>query len=165
VRLLVIGTRWPPETFIARRLAGLARAGFGVVVAATGVKGSTHAPAGVGVIHLPRWNTPVYRRLWDLAGLLFAGLFRAPRGVARISMTAKRISSSFVEFAQWLHRLLPFCGVPADVVHFEWNSAAVELLPLFDLQPCPVVVSCRGSQVHIAPHNPHRRVRITSSTR
>jgi colanic acid/amylovoran biosynthesis glycosyltransferase len=49
-------------------------------------------------------------------------------------------------------------GVPADVIYFPWNSAAIDYLPLFDIGR-PVVVSCRGSQVNVAPHDPRRSVR------
>jgi colanic acid/amylovoran biosynthesis glycosyltransferase len=42
-----------------------------------------------------------------------------------------------------------------DLIYFPWNSAAIAQLPLFDLG-IPVVVSCRGAQVSIAPHNPDR---------
>ena len=38
-----------------------------------------------------------------------------------------------------------------DVVHFEWESAAVRFLALFDACDCPVVVSVRGSGVNVHP--------------
>jgi glycosyltransferase involved in cell wall biosynthesis len=41
-----------------------------------------------------------------------------------------------------------------DVVHFEWNTAAVDYLALFDVWRCPVVTSCHGSDVSIYPHMP-----------
>ncbi len=43
-----------------------------------------------------------------------------------------------------------------DVIYFPWNSAAVENEKLFDIG-IPAVISCRGSQIHIAPHNPERQ--------
>jgi glycosyltransferase involved in cell wall biosynthesis len=54
-------------------------------------------------------------------------------------------------------QLLPFIGEQPDVLHFEWNSAAVEYLPLFDFFTCPSVISCRGAQVQVAPANPSRQ--------
>lgn len=42
-----------------------------------------------------------------------------------------------------------------DVLYFAWNSAAIENLDLLD-RGVPSIVSCRGSQVYIAPHNPER---------
>ena len=42
-----------------------------------------------------------------------------------------------------------------DVVYLPWNSTAIEYLPL--MQHCrSAVISCRGSQVNIAPHEPER---------
>ena len=40
-------------------------------------------------------------------------------------------------------------------IYFPWNSGAIERMALFDLG-MPVVISCRGSQVNIAPYNPAR---------
>lgn len=42
-----------------------------------------------------------------------------------------------------------------DVLYFPWNLSAVEYLHLFDLG-LPVVVSCRGAQVNVAPYDPAR---------
>jgi glycosyltransferase involved in cell wall biosynthesis len=56
-----------------------------------------------------------------------------------------------------LWHLLPFAGGRWDIVYIPWNSAAIGFLPLFDLG-MPVVVSCRGSQVSVAPLNPERAV-------
>src|SRR5690606_30013104 len=42
-----------------------------------------------------------------------------------------------------------------DVVHFEWNSLAASHLPLLR-EGLPSVVSCRGSQIQVAQHNPTR---------
>lgn len=43
----------------------------------------------------------------------------------------------------------------ADVLYLAWTAAAVELPDVFDLGP-PVVLSCRGAQVNVAPWNPDR---------
>src|SRR5690606_8816581 len=53
------------------------------------------------------------------------------------------------------NRWLTYAGRRWDVIYFPWNSAAISHLPLFELG-MPVVLSCRGSQVSIAPHNPRR---------
>jgi glycosyltransferase involved in cell wall biosynthesis len=46
--------------------------------------------------------------------------------------------------------------VHADLLHFQWNASAIEYASLFDLLSLPVVISCRGAQISIAPHNPRR---------
>jgi colanic acid/amylovoran biosynthesis glycosyltransferase len=55
-----------------------------------------------------------------------------------------------------LFRLLPFVGLKPDVLHFQWNSTAIECACLFDFFQCPTLVSCRGSQINVAPLNPQR---------
>jgi colanic acid/amylovoran biosynthesis glycosyltransferase len=52
-------------------------------------------------------------------------------------------------------RIAPLVGRPWDVVYFPWNSAAIAHRPLFDWG-IPIVISCRGAQVNIAPYNPQR---------
>ncbi len=42
-----------------------------------------------------------------------------------------------------------------DIVYFPWNSSAVELRRAFEMGRSSVI-SCRGAQVNIAPHNPRR---------
>ncbi len=54
-----------------------------------------------------------------------------------------------------LLKLFPFLARRWDVIYFPWNSAAIENLKFFD-QGVPAVVSCRGSQINSAPHNPNR---------
>jgi colanic acid/amylovoran biosynthesis glycosyltransferase len=36
-------------------------------------------------------------------------------------------------------------------VQFEWNLAAVDYLPLYDVWDCPVATSCRGSDLNVYP--------------
>jgi colanic acid/amylovoran biosynthesis glycosyltransferase len=54
------------------------------------------------------------------------------------------------------NRVAPLVGRPWDVVYFPWNSAAIAHRPLFGWG-IPVVISCRGSQVNVAPYNPRRQ--------
>src|SRR5581483_947074 len=56
--------------------------------------------------------------------------------------------------ARLLSLLLPLALLDADVVQFEWNMAAVDHLPLFDVWRCAVLVSCRGSDLLVYPHVP-----------
>jgi colanic acid/amylovoran biosynthesis glycosyltransferase len=53
-----------------------------------------------------------------------------------------------------LYRWLPFAGRDWDVLYFPWNATAVAYLPLMD--GGPTVISCRGTQVNVSPHNPRR---------
>ena len=39
-----------------------------------------------------------------------------------------------------------------DIIHFEWNSAAIDALPRRAVWEYPVVISCRGTQIRVRPH-------------
>ncbi|MCC6862424.1 MAG: glycosyltransferase family 4 protein [Bryobacterales bacterium] len=157
MKILIIGVRWPPETFIRRRIDALLEAGVRVAVAASAVAPGNAASGPVELIRVPAWSGGWLGRLFTLGRLLCAAFLRSPGGTPRILAAAWSHAGDRTGLGQWLTRLLPFAGVRADVAHFEWNFAAVDFLPLFDLLRCPVVVSCRGSQIQVAPHNPARR--------
>ncbi len=53
-----------------------------------------------------------------------------------------------------LRREAPLAGRDFDVIYFPWNSAAIAYQELLDR--APAVISCRGSQINVAPHNPER---------
>ena len=81
-----------------------------------------------------------------------AGIARLIPEVARTtSIAAKERSND----GRWFAQPSPFRSQQWDLIYFPWNSAAIAMLSLFDLG-MPVVVSCRGSQLKIAPHNPAR---------
>ena len=104
-RVLVVGLKWPPETFISRLIAGLARRGVAVTVAVNGRPAALGpAPAGVKLLAMPR----------------------------RGALPVERY----------------------DVLYFPWNTAAIAHTALLGRRPA--VISCRGSQVNVAPHNPER---------
>ena len=58
-------------------------------------------------------------------------------------------------FSLALLKRFPFLVGRYNVIYFPWNSAAIENLEFFE-QGIPAVVSCRGAQVNVAPHNPER---------
>jgi colanic acid/amylovoran biosynthesis glycosyltransferase len=150
-----VGGRWPVETFIALRLKGLAQRGFTVRVATNRGTPSQNSQRleGVQWKPLPVWSGSPLRIIWDLIRMLLSGFARAPLRTWRILHLPVPPKMSRLSNA---HMLLPLATEQADLLHFEWNMAAVWYLPLVDLLGCPMIVSCRGSQVHIAPHNPSR---------
>jgi len=141
--LVEVGLRWPPETFLRRKLEGLAADGMAVTVASRGGPRRRREPlAGVRLVRLPAASD---NRLVVLTGVLWAGLrllvskpgrllavLRAPGGVATDAITV--------------------LATRPDILHFEWESAAVRSLPLIEACGCPVVVSVRGSGVNVHPH-------------
>lgn len=147
LRLLVAGLSWPPETFLARLLRGLAASGIEVTVAC-------------GARPDPEWlNLPnfVWLQTQDdrsgAAGRLLQTGGHLGRAVVAGNGDVRRYRAGAEGWAD-VRRWLPFAGRAWDVIYFPWNAGAIAYRPLFDV--APVVISCRGAQVNIAPHNPQR---------
>jgi len=153
LRLLVAGLSWPLETFLKRLLIGLAESGIEVVVA------SPRRPDGMPVqwISAPSWSGPGLMRPLRSAGSAAAAWVRS-LAEAKLVLGGVR-SDGAGRHVRALHDLAPLVGRDWDVLYFPWNSAAAALLPLFSVER-PVIVSCRGAQLNIAPHNPRRRADV-----
>jgi glycosyltransferase involved in cell wall biosynthesis len=152
-RLLVAGLHWPPETFLRRLIDGLADAGVAVTVATArrpqGMQGRLHwLPA-------PSWESGVVERLANLAGLAARASVCGARDLKVFSAAARKVSGVIRRWRVW-NQWLPYAGGCWDIIYFPWNSSAIDCLPVFDLGR-PVVVSCRGTQVSVAPHSPARQ--------
>jgi glycosyltransferase involved in cell wall biosynthesis len=166
VDLLEVGLMWPPETFLQWRFAGLAARGFRVTVASSDRRTPDARVDGAKLVALPDWDEP--RRAiaggiaWGAVRLLLA----SPRRLVRLLIASRRAwgrsgrwSLSRAE-RRWralarLRTFLVLARLRPDVVHFEWESAAVAHMPLLDVWRCPMVVSCHGTlQVwsHTATH-------------
>ncbi|HQA67442.1 MAG TPA: glycosyltransferase family 4 protein [Aggregatilineales bacterium] len=154
VKLFVVGVNWPPETFIGRKLHGLAVAGFDVTVCTPDVL-VRRVEDGIRLIPQPRLRRDM-RAMLAALGELARSAILAPRRALRAWAAAGAGESGVKERLARFLRFTPFITSQPDIVHFEWNSVAIEYLPFYDLFGCPVVVSCRGSQVQVAPHNPGR---------
>lgn len=153
LNLLIVGVRWPPETFLDRLILGLADEGIGVTIA------SRNRPlrfqdkrAGLGWIPLPSGGHNLLRELLSVPKLLPLGKTLASQDIKAFSAYAPRGRDLRTSLWYWRH-MLPYAGRRWDVIYFPWNATAIRYLGLFDLG-CPVVISCRGSLVNIAPHNP-----------
>lgn len=156
-KILVVGVHWPPETFLGRLIRGLADAGVEVTVAC-GQKPNADWLDHPYLHWLPvtGWNimeTPIPVRFFRLLRLLLRGLIKDLKGVTRIAAWP---AASWTEQVRNLYKLLPFTGHRWDVIYFPWNSAAINFFPLLD-NGIPVVVSCRGTQIKVAPHDPTRQ--------
>jgi glycosyltransferase involved in cell wall biosynthesis len=154
--LLEVGLAGPPETFLAWKLEGLAERGFEVVVASPATRSlDWRSLRGVRLVRVAWWDEP---RIARALGALFDGcllalcdwrrfrrLLRGLREVdGRSNRSPARVVGGLRDFAR-LARLRP------DVVHFEWETAAIRHLPLFGVWGCPVVVSCHGAGVNVYP--------------
>lgn len=151
--LLEVGLRWPPETFIQRKLSGLAAAGMRVSVGST-MLADRNAPAldGVRVVQMPHWRERPSRQF---AGVCVRALRPGGRPLRALQVAGGPNSPPYaIDFKSKLSliRALSSLGhMRPDIVHFEWESAAVQFLPVGDLLGCPVVMSCRGGDIDIYP--------------
>lgn len=165
LHLLEVGLRWPPETFLQWKLLALSQRGFRVTVASTSADGEPDLLEGVELIRLPSWSEPALGKLFGLAGDAAELLVRGPASLARLSGAVAHPSVAPRRQGAWpslrrLRSLLPLARLRPDVVHLEWESAAVFHLPLFDLWDCPVVVSCHGSGIHVHPYTGEHEHRV-----
>jgi colanic acid/amylovoran biosynthesis glycosyltransferase len=155
LRLLVVGVAWPPETFLARLLQGLAQAGLQVTLA-TWRKPPDEwlRESNIHWLDVPSWEQPVIPRIGQLAAQAGGAMLRSRQDLGAFARGSRSAGSLRQRLAFW-NRLLPYAGRRWDAIYFPWNSAAIEHLPLFELG-MPVVISCRGSQIYVAPYNPER---------
>ena len=158
LRLLVVGTSWPPQTFLGRLMRGLAASGIDVFLAFSQEPDQDwFFQSGLKSFRIWAWEGSRALRLVRLVWLSFRGLLRSPRDFWRF-FRLSRAEPTLAAKLRTLNRLVPFAGVRYDVLYFPWNSVAIDYLPLFE-SGMPVLVSCRGSQVNVAPHHPRRGVR------
>jgi glycosyltransferase involved in cell wall biosynthesis len=154
IHLLVLGMAWPPETFLERLLTGLAGRGYEITVSGPAPpRDANFRRSGFHWLTIPSASGPGLLRLGRQAGAVIAAAVRSPSGIPHLFRCTETVGGA-ARFHQ-LARLAPLAGRRWDLIYFPWNATAVEMLPAFDLG-IPVVVSCRGSQLKVAPHNPTR---------
>ncbi len=154
IRLLVPGLRWPIETFLRRTLERVAARGILVTVGAYGLPESSSADdSRVRFVRLPDESEPAVVAAMALAGGIVGLAASRPRRLGRVSDGARtaRAPDLRTRFRR-IRRHAALARLDADVVHFQWNSVAMDALPVFDVWDAPVVVSCRGAQINIRPH-------------
>jgi colanic acid/amylovoran biosynthesis glycosyltransferase len=153
--VLVAGISWPPESFLVRLIRGLADAGLNVTVASENplepVFGSS---PGLHWLQAPTWSGSILKRLLALGSMTLQARMSTSSDLATFRSHIRE-NRSWLETQRQLYRMLPFVGKRWDVIYFPWNTGAMNYFPLFELG-CPVVISCRGAQVNVAPHNPQR---------
>lgn len=156
LHLVEVGIQWPPETFVCLKLEGLAARGMRVTVASNVVVDEEAKLRGVELLHPPRSGSAV--SAWR-AGLVLA--LTSPRRLVRLIRNVRRVPAGLAGrhggARGLLQMCLPLARLRPDIVQFEWNIAAVDHLPLFGVWRCPVVTSCRGSDVTVYPHVPYLR--------
>ena len=163
LHLLEVGVRWPPETFVRAKLERLAAAGVRVTVASPLPPGAPRPQLpGLELLPLNHWDVPLRRKLVGVVarGALLA--MRSPRRALSLLAGVHRLPGldgrgRFHRAVARLWLLLPLADERPDVVQFEWETAAVNYLPLLDVWACPVVMACRGGDTSLLSHRPERR--------
>jgi len=154
LRVLFVGVKWPPETFLTRLMRGLAERGVHVTLTAPNPPDERWQPiANVDILVTHSWSGAAATRFARTGGRLVAASARSLPETRRL-MNAARGRGSASRTIENLYRWLPFAGRSWDVIYFPWNATAITYLPLMDKGPS--VVSCRGTQVNVSPHNPQR---------
>ena len=154
LRVLLIRLKWPPETFMWRLVNGLAHRGIHMTLAVHERPGpGWPAVPNVEYVWTPPWSESGARSLGQMGRALAGAAWRAP-GETRRLLGQSRAAASASGSAALLHRYLPFVGRRWDVVYFPWNTMAIAYRPL--LEHGPSVISCRGTQINVTPHNPER---------
>jgi glycosyltransferase involved in cell wall biosynthesis len=146
VHLVEVGLAWPPDTFLLRKLTGLAERGFRITIVANPGPPVASAPPGIEVVRMPDISTPGVVIAARAARECLRLLFTRPRQLGAVIAAARRRPrpSGMRRRLWWLWMLSDLAALRPDVVHFEWESAAVKYGRLVRLWRCPMVMSCRG---------------------
>ena len=153
LHLVEVGLAWPPDTFLLSKLVGLAERGFRItVVAAPTSRGGAVVP-GVDVVWMPDRESFPRMALGAARDCLGLRISRPDRLAAVRAAAANLRGLRLRQRLRWLRRLAALAELRPDVVHFEWESAAVQYLPLIDLWRCPMVMSCHGG-LDLYSHSP-----------
>jgi glycosyltransferase involved in cell wall biosynthesis len=142
------------------KFEGLAAMGMRVTIAATGVprRDSLLRP-GLELVEVPAWDEPPARLALATTLSSLRVAIRSPRALLAAVRCARRplrrsTRPRPLAFLARLRAYLPLATLRPDVVHFEWNSAAIQFLPLAPVWGCPTVVSCHGSEVNVRAQRP-----------
>jgi glycosyltransferase involved in cell wall biosynthesis len=158
LRLLEVDLQWPPEAYLCRKLEGLAARGLHVSVASrTGRRGQHPRLRGVRLVRLPAAGEGRGHMLFGAARDAIRLAVRRPAALRRLVAAARAGGGPA---SRWIGRLRDFLPVELarpDVVHFEWESAALGFLALFGACGRPVIVSSHGG-IHLRPRIGDKRL-------
>lgn len=154
LRVLFAGVKWPPETFLARLMRGLAERGVHVTMAVPQPPDAAWREVpNLDILMTPGWAGSNAGRLARTGGQL-AGAVTRSWPETRRAFRQVRETQAETGAVERFNRLLPFMGRQWDVIYFPWNATAIFYFPLLD--KAPSVISCRGAQINVSPHNPQR---------
>lgn len=171
MRILLVtgGFPLPSQTFIYRKVIALAKRGHAVTVATRRIGDWTlypdPLPPNVEVIEMipDVALRSGQRALSALRGSLRVGVEHADAAMQLYRRCQADPRTRDAPMRQFL-RHLPFVGLRVDVAHFEFASLAAMYPLAHEVLGVPVVVSCRGSDVHVHDSRPEAEQRQIETT-
>lgn len=155
--VLVAGVHWPPETFLSQLFRGLAAVGHEVgLVTSHPLRHRSETETRHGRIQVfagMSMRAAPHTALARGSNLLLRSTLAWP-AAKRGAWREMRSSGATLSRAART-RVLAALSRRWDVVYFPWNSSA-ETYGFLRGTGLPRVVSCRGSQVNVAVHDPGR---------
>lgn len=161
MRILVVtgGFPLPSQTFVYRKVVALAKRGHEVIVATRRIGDWSlypdGLPDGVRVVEMvPDVELRDPRRAFAMVrGAMTYGVAHVTEAKRLYEMCHNDPRTRGAPLRYYL-RHLPFLGLRADIVHFEFVSLATMYPLVHDLLGVPIVVSCRGSDIHVHESRP-----------
>lgn len=153
--ICIVGLDWPAPTFMVNLIHGLLKHNIHITVA------SQRKPDQALLyqqnfrwLATPSLNQNGLKKLFLISKLFIKQFTLSPGACLSINQQSKQ-ESHIKARLNYLLRHLPFAAHHWDLIYFPWNATAVDYLPLYT-RADKILVSCRGSQINIAPLNPKR---------
>lgn len=151
MRLLIANVKWPPETFLRRLMDGVVRRGVDLTVA------SDTKPDGAWLSHSrqhwlpsPSWSGSITARTARFVPVFLQAATQHPMDTVRAVRALMR--DRRIDEIERFYRTAAL-NSQWDIVYFPWIMIPPGMQQYF-IGHAPIVTSCRGSQVNVAPYCP-----------
>lgn len=154
--ILIMGLRWPPETFLLRLVEGLSVSGQTICIS-----GNNRPPKAwlekfnVDWQKTPSWNVTNITRSLNFIQLFFSLQFSNWGRLKKLALIVRKIKTIRKKIYAF-YKIAPLVGIESDCVYFPWVLGADPYLEWFQCNEVPVIVSLRGSMVNVDPSNPFK---------
>ncbi len=152
MKVLFVGVTYPIETFIERLIKGLLNKNVEILIASNNQPNKnklTHK--NLKYLYLFNSKSTLSQKAYWLFTTTFFSLSTQPRNISTLLTSLFKGKRQAIEFTN----KSIFKKLQWDVTYFPWNSAAIKYQFLFNFKQA-TIISCRGAQINIAPHNPRR---------
>jgi colanic acid/amylovoran biosynthesis glycosyltransferase len=152
MQLLVVGIKWPAETFLWRKIEGLAKAGLHICIATSSPIEKVNSYPNIEFVHLPTERDSKPYLLLRMLSALFQALLNSHLRNHLAYLWQESSGQGFKQRVLHFLKSSVLASIRPDLVHYEWNTAAIDFQYMQKVWQCPNIVSCRGSQILIRPH-------------